>query len=206
MTSHDPDPLPALPLLDAELRPERADAARNRRRILDAARSAFAEQGVAGTTMDDIARRAGVGKGTLYRRFGDQAGLAAALLDERERAIQDAILHGPPPLGPGAAAGDRLRAFADALLDYLETDLELIRLSETAAPGARYRIGAYAAWRLHIASLLRELEPAADATVLADVLLASFAADLQHHLRLERDLPPDRIAAAVRWQLERLLG
>jgi len=46
---------------------------------------------------------AGVGKGTLIPRFGDRAGLAVALLDERERELQERILSGRPPLGPGAA-------------------------------------------------------------------------------------------------------
>ena len=56
--------------------PERADAARNRRRILAAAEKLFAENGVSCTSMDAIAAEAGVGKGTLFRRFGDRASLA----------------------------------------------------------------------------------------------------------------------------------
>jgi AcrR family transcriptional regulator len=55
--------------------------------------------------MDAVAAEAGVGKGTLFRRFGDRAGLAVALLDERERDLQAAVLSGPPPLGPGAPPG-----------------------------------------------------------------------------------------------------
>src|SRR5512142_2083782 len=57
---------------------------------------------------------AGVGKGTIFRRFGNKAGLAVALLDTRERELQEAILHGPPPLGPGAGSAARLTAFAGA--------------------------------------------------------------------------------------------
>src|SRR2546421_4009451 len=79
-------------------RPERADAARNRKRILDAAERLFAEHGVTNVSMDQIAAAAKVGKGTLFRRFGDKAGLAVALLDSRERDLQAAILSGPPPL------------------------------------------------------------------------------------------------------------
>nr|WP_246199495.1 hypothetical protein [Actinomadura syzygii] len=41
------------------------------------------------------------GTDTWFRRFGDKSGLAAALLEARERVLQEAILHGPPPLGPG---------------------------------------------------------------------------------------------------------
>jgi hypothetical protein len=87
-------------------------------------------------------------------RFGDNAGLAAALLDARERVLQEGILHGPPPLGPGAAADERLAAFINAYFDYLLEHLDLIRMSETAAPGARYRIGAYRFWHRHTAILL----------------------------------------------------
>ena len=60
--------------------------------------------------------RPGVGKGTLFRRFGDRAGLARALLDESERRLQDGFLHGPPPLGPGAPPRARLKAFAGRVL------------------------------------------------------------------------------------------
>ena len=143
-----------LELLRAPPPRERADAARNRAAVLAAAARLFAEHGVAGVSMDQVAAAAGVGKGTVFRRFGDKAGLAAALLDARERELQEAILRGPPPLGPGADPADRLAAFADAYLDYLLGHLELVRMSETAAPGARYRIGAYRFWHRHVAILL----------------------------------------------------
>ena len=93
----------------------RADAARNRRRVLEAAAALFAA-GVAAVTMDDVVAAAGVGKGTLYRSFGDKSGLAAALLDERERQLQAGILNGRAPLGPGAPASGRLEAFVRAYL------------------------------------------------------------------------------------------
>src|SRR5438552_5899646 len=83
---------------------ERADAARNRRKILEAAQALFAERGVGHVSMDDVARAACVGKGTLYRRFGDRASLAYALLDERERVLQEACTRGESPLGPDRPA------------------------------------------------------------------------------------------------------
>jgi len=129
---------------------EHVDAARNRARILAAAEALFAERGVEGVSMDDIASVAGVGKGTLYRRFGDKAGLGIAVLDARERELQEAILRGPPPLGPGASPAARLHAFADAYLDYLHRNLDLVVMCETAAPGARYRSGVYAGWRRRV--------------------------------------------------------
>ncbi len=63
-------------------RPLRRDAERNRQRILEAARDAFAQDGLA-VTLDEIARRAGVGVGTVYRRFPDKERLIDALFEER---------------------------------------------------------------------------------------------------------------------------
>jgi len=175
---------------------ERADAARNRARILDAAERLFAERGVGAVTMDEIAAEAGVGKGTLFRRFGDRAGLALALLEDEERRLQEHVLRGPPPLGPGAAPGERLLAFLDALLGMLEDHTDLVICSETASPGARYRSGLHAAWRTHVAVLLRDARPDADADVLAEAVLAPLAGELYAHLR-DRGADPERIRAAV---------
>ena len=193
---------PLLPLAPAlpEAPRERADAARNRRRVLDAAAALFAERGVGAVSMDEVAAAAGVGKGTVFRRFGDKSGLAVALLDERERELQEGVLSGPPPLGPGAPPRERLRAFLDAYLDYCLGHLELVRLSETATPGARYRIGSYRFWHRHVQVLLSEAG-VPDAGALAHALLAPLAADLLHGLGAEA-WPPHRravltLAAAV---------
>src|SRR5262245_66219958 len=119
---------------------ERADAARNRVKVLDAAARLFREHGVVNVSMDQVAAAAGVGKGTLYRRFGDKAGLAVALLDERESALQAKLLTGPPPLGPGAAPLARLTAFAVAYLEYVSAHVDLVVMSQAASPGSRPRI------------------------------------------------------------------
>jgi AcrR family transcriptional regulator len=174
---------------------ERADAARNRARILDAAERLFREHGVAAVSMDQIANAAKVGKGTLFRRFGDKAGLAVALLDSRERDLQAAILSGPPPLGPGAAPNERLVAFLRAYAEFLDAHLDLVHLSETARPGARYRIGAYRLWHRHVALLLAEARPELDADYLAHAMLAPLAADQRMALREEIDL--DRVRAGL---------
>lgn len=180
---------------------ERADAARNRERVLAAAARLFAEQGVDGVTMDAVAQAAGVGKGTVFRRFGDKSGLVAALLDERERELQEAVLSGPPPLGPGGTDAERVLAFLDAYVDYLAEHLELIRLSETAAPGARYRIGAYRFWHRHLAI---HCAAAADPDHFAHSLLAAVGADLNFALR-EADYSWERLRAGVRDLAERAL-
>ncbi|MFI9332103.1 TetR/AcrR family transcriptional regulator [Kitasatospora sp. NPDC052868] len=171
---------------------ERADAARNRIAVLEAAARLFAEQGVEAVSMDQVAAAAGVGKGTLFRRFGDKSGLAAALLDAREHVLQEAVLHGPPPLGPGAPAGERLAAFLNAYLDYLLEHLALVRMSETATPGARYRIGAYRFWHRHVAILLAT---APDPDHAAHALLAALAAD--HVAALLPELGEQRIRTGL---------
>lgn len=185
-----------LPLLDAP-RPERADAARNRRRVLDAAAALFGEHGVEGISMDAVARAAGVGKGTLFRRFGDRQGLLVALLDEAERRLQDDLLHGPPPLGPGAPAEARLVAFLEAYVALLEARGDIVRASERSSPGARLRTAAYTGWHLHVTVLLRELRPDADAAALAHVLLAPLAADTWLALRRDGGLGRAALTALV---------
>ena len=179
---------------------ERADAARNRAAILDAAAALFRAHGVESVSMDAIAEAAGVGKGTLFRRFGDRASLATALLDARERDLQQAILSGPAPLGPGGPHARpkpvaRLRAFVEAYLDYVLGHLDLVRLSETGAPGARYRIGAYRFWHRHVALLLAARDPRADAEAAAHMLLAPLAAE--HLSAVVAELGPSRVRAAV---------
>jgi AcrR family transcriptional regulator len=158
--------------------------------------------------MDAIAAAAGVGKGTLFRRFGDKAGLAVALLDERERELQQAILSGPAPLGPGVGdppppPADRLRAFVRAYLDYALAHLDLLRMSETAAPGARYRIGAYRFWHRHLAILLAGVDPRGDADAVAHALLAPLAAE--HLCAVLPDLGADRVRAALLTLVDRVV-
>lgn len=75
----------------------RADAARNRALLLDAASRLLVRCGAANLTMESVAAAAGVGKGTVFRRFKDRTGLLIALLDHREALLQAAFLTGPPP-------------------------------------------------------------------------------------------------------------
>ena len=73
-------------------RPLRKDAARNRERILAAAGEVFAERGL-DVTLDDIAHHAGVGVGTVYRRFQDKEQLIDALFEQRIAAIETSAAH-----------------------------------------------------------------------------------------------------------------
>ncbi len=156
--------------------------------MLAAAEQLFAARGVAAVSMDDVAAAAGVGKGTLYRRFGDKSGLAAALLDEREAELQAALLSGPPPLGPGASPADRLAAFTAAYLTFVDTHLDLVAMSQTASPEARFRPGSHSLWRQHCRILLTAAS-APDPDMRADTLLAALTAEQIRHWRRTEGRP-----------------
>jgi AcrR family transcriptional regulator len=194
-----------LPLLGARTQ-GRADAARNREKVIAAARRLFAERGVANVTIDQVARAAGVGKGTVFHRFGDRAGLVMALVDDEERALQERILRGSPPLGPGAPPAERLVALLDALVDLLERYGDLLRDSEASRAGARYDAGAYAAWHQHASVLIAEARPGYDAPVLAHLLLAPLAAEHFTHLTEKEGVDLGRIRAALHELVARVLG
>src|SRR5438874_10606943 len=181
-----------LPQLELDRR-ERADAVRNREAILCAAQRLVSERGVDGVTMDEVACAASVGKGTLFRRFGDRNGLLRALLDERERAFQESFIRGPAPLGPGTPAYDRLIAYGERRLEEVEIQGELLAAAEAGAPGDRLAHRVYGAHRAHIRALLVEAAPGCDADYMADVLLGALAAELVLHQRRSREMPADRL-------------
>ncbi len=157
-------------------RPERADAARNRRRLLAVAREMLAAEGADKLTMDALADRAGLGKGTVFRRFGTRAGIFQALLDDDERDFQRQVLSGPPPLGPGAQPLDRLTAYGQARIDFLIGHREVAR----AAFDARERTPMS---QEHIRFLLGQLRLGpADLDVLATQLTAALDGPLLLYL------------------------
>jgi AcrR family transcriptional regulator len=184
---------------------ERADAARNREKVLCAAADLFRERGIECTSMDDVAAAAGVGKGTLFRRFGDRAGLARAVLDESERTFQDDFLRGDPPLGPGAPPVERIIAFGERLLDRLETHHQLLLAAESGSATARYQHPVYAAYRAHLYLLICEAGPEESAEYIADVLLSSLSADFFVYTRQVRGLSLGEAKAGFKDLVERLL-
>jgi len=201
----DQTPLPLeLPIVDAEPR-ERADAQRNRSKVLCAAQDLFAQYGVENVSMDAIAAAAGVGKGTLFRRFGDRAGLARALLHERTRRLQEEIIRGPAPLGPGAPPQVRLKALAGAQLVLLDDHADLIAAGESGPPGAQYRTAPFEFLRLHVGMLVREADPDADWEMLTDILLAPFSGAAFLYWRRERGFSVERILATFETMVDRVL-
>jgi AcrR family transcriptional regulator len=194
---------PQLPLIEGDAS-ERADAARNRERILASAAELFGQRGPGCVSMDDVADHAGVGKGTVFRRFGSRAALAQAVLSERERTFQEHFIRGAPPLGPGAPPRERLIAFGESLLEHLQRHAELIAAGELG--GARLISAPYAAYRQHVTLLLREADPSCDAELLADMLLAGLSAELFIYLHQRRSLPLERLQAGWRELVARTLA
>jgi AcrR family transcriptional regulator len=158
---------------------ERGDAARNRALLLDAARRLVAERGADCVTMDDIAAAAGVGKGTLFRRFGSRAGLMMVLLDEDERANQEAFLFGPPPLGPDAPPMDRLVAFGRQRVRFAHTHHALLSAANRD-PALRYGPPA-TVLRTHVRLLLSSAGTTGSLGAQTDALLALLDADYVEH-------------------------
>lgn len=168
-----------LPVSAPEPPHERGDAARNRALVLQAARDLVSKRGASAVTMDDIAAEAGVGKGTLFRRFGSRAGLMMLLLDEDERANQQAFLFGPPPLGPDAPPMDRLVAFGRERLGFVHTHHALLSAAK-GDPQTRH-VGAAAVQRTHVRVLLQAARTTGDLDVQTDALLALLDVDYVEH-------------------------
>jgi AcrR family transcriptional regulator len=119
-------------------RPMRADAARNRARVLEVAYETFAAEGLA-VPIDEIARRAGVGAGTVYRHFPTKDALFAAVIDDRVQAV---VASGRALLG-SVGPGEALFAFLREMVTMNAIDHGLVEALagygidvNAAAPGA----------------------------------------------------------------------
>jgi AcrR family transcriptional regulator len=180
---------PLLPLL-GEPAPERRDAARNREALLVAAEELIDHCGIDGVTMDALAAKAGVGKGTVFRRFGSREGLMAALLNFSETEWQAAVISGPPPLGPGAPPMERLLAFGRSRL---EQNLMLADLVRAAGREGMRSYAAYSFVAMHTRYLLTELGVSGDIALLGTALLAPLEVPiLEQQVRIE-GIDVDRI-------------
>lgn len=184
--------------------PERIDAARNRALLLDAARRLVAAHGAEAVTMDDIASAAGVGKGTVFRRFGSRAGLMLVLLDEDEKANQQAFLFGPPPLGPEAPPLERLIAFGQQRLHFAHTHRELLSAANRD-PQSRYGPPAMVL-RRHVYVLLQAAGTTGDIDAQVDALLALLDPDYIQHQLVDRGQTLDQLGDAWESLARKLCG
>ena len=111
----------------------RADAERNRRRILDAARAVYAEHGL-GVGVDAVARAAGVGVGTLYRRFPTKQDLLRAIVEDRVEQLAAC-------LGEAARIDDPWESFARAAEEFagaIARDRAFFEVVQHLEPGAAH--------------------------------------------------------------------
>ncbi|MFG2312454.1 TetR/AcrR family transcriptional regulator [Streptomyces sp. NPDC048566] len=182
--------------------PLRADAARNRARLLEAAALLVEREGVERLTMDGVAAAAAVGKGTVFRRFGDRTGLLMALLDHTEQRFQAAFMTGPAPLGPGAGPVERLHAFGRRALRETSDRLDLYLAAEPDA-ARRFTSAPYRVRLTHVSVLLRQARPEADVDLLARTLMGYLDPALVGHLIRQCAMSPDRLEAGWRDLVDR---
>jgi AcrR family transcriptional regulator len=144
-----------------------------------------------------------VGKGTVFRRFGSRAGLMAALLDQTESDWQASVIGGPPPLGPGAPARERLLAFGRSRLEQNLRGAALIRAA-LDSPTRNYAVYSFAA--THLRFLLDQLDVAGDIALLATDLLAPLeVVILDQQIDIE-GMSVERIAAGWEDLAERIIA
>jgi AcrR family transcriptional regulator len=184
---------------------ERSDAARNRELLLKAARELIEVCGADGLTMDRLAERAGVGKGTVFRRFGSRAGLMMTLLSDSEAAFQGRFMFGPPPLGPGAAPLDRLVAFGAERIAFVLEFGELARAADSSAYN-RFDVPAAVLWHRHIEMLLRAAGVTADPWLMAMSLSSTLDPERLLHAVRVHHVAPERLAESWRELVTRVVS
>ena len=182
---------------------ERADAARNRARLLGAAAQLVERYGASHVTMEAVAAAACVGKGTLFRRFGDRVGLMNALIDHAEHEFQEAFMTGPAPLGPEAEPLERLEAFGISAIRFHLRYLDVLLEAEPCA--SKRCLGAPRMLRIsHVSMLLRQIADGGDTELLAQTLVAQLEPVLLHHLSRQLRIPTERIELGWRDLVRRL--
>jgi AcrR family transcriptional regulator len=194
--------------IGGEKRTERRDAAENRALILQTAESLFNQHGVANVNMADIAQAAGVGKGTLYRRFTNKAELCLALLDTQMSDFQNGMLGRMRQMSAdGVPALVQLDQFLDALIYFTDTHSPL--LCEVQREGLLGNFGEEHQrphfWQhMTVSGLLQtavnsgELPPNLDIPYLSDALLAPLHANIFRFQRVGRGFSLERISAGLR--------
>ncbi|MET9196773.1 TetR/AcrR family transcriptional regulator [Streptomyces olivaceus] len=177
----------------------RKDAARNREAVLAAADALFARRGSAeDITMADVAAEAGVGKGTLFRAFGDRVGLLRALYEARLGPVRDAVESGPPPLGPATPPRERVPALLDAVLCFkLDNRRLVVALEESGGGSSPYRASHYEWLHRLLRDVLEEIPGAPASDFTAHALLAATRADLVEHLAGREGVPREALRAQL---------
>jgi AcrR family transcriptional regulator len=181
--------------------PARADARRNRERLLQTAQKLFDADGVEAVSMTAIAEAAGVGKGTLYRHFANKTDLCHALLDEDMQTLQERVLlhlrdhHAESPQV-------RLKWFLAVVFEFVLRNEDLLLVESDLALDHV----AHLWWRQTIGGLLHQATPGGDVRYATDVLYIML--DVRT-IRFQRDtvgLDADAILSGLQATAGRLIG
>ncbi|MFJ3173946.1 TetR/AcrR family transcriptional regulator [Streptomyces roseus] len=186
-------------------RPERADAQRNREAVLAAADALFAaSSSPRGVSMDDIAAAAGVGKGTLFRRFGDRAGLIGAVIASRLEPLNEAVREARDEAG--SSPRERVLKLLDASLRFKIENRHLMVAAEDAGVSSPYRAGHYGWWHATLRAELEQVPQVRDADFTAHALLAAIRADLVTHLIEEEKATAEGLRSSLAAYVDNVLG
>ncbi|MEV0600115.1 helix-turn-helix domain-containing protein [Streptomyces sp. NPDC050315] len=185
----------------------RKDAVRNRAAVFAAADTLFTDCASPDeVTMADIAAAAGVGKGTLFRAYGDRAGLIRALYAARLEPVEEAVAAGPLPLGPGTPPLQRVPALLDALLCFKLDNRHLALALEGSGSDSPYQAAHYERWHTLLRTMLEELPGLPDSDFTAHALLAATRADLVEHLARGERVPREAMRSQLAGFTARVLG
>lgn len=190
-----------------EARHERRDAAANRELLLQTAEALFAQRGVENVSMADIAQAAGVGKGTLYRRFANKGELCLALMDAQLTDFQEAMLARMRQMAVGGESSmAQLDMFLDALVHFTAVHQPLLcEVQREGLFGNSTYLSLPHFWQymtvsglLQTAVLRQEISAELDIAYIADALLAPLKVDLFRFQREVRGFSLERISAGLR--------
>ncbi|MFE3883109.1 TetR/AcrR family transcriptional regulator [Streptomyces lydicus] len=186
-------------------RPERADALRNRETVLAAADALFAASSSPhSVSMDDIATAAGVGKGTLFRRFGDRTGLIGSVIASRLEPLQHAVREAQD--AAGSSPRQRVLDLLDASLRFKIENRNLMAAAEEAGLSSPYRAEHYGWWHGMLHTALDQVPGVHDADFTAHALLATIRADLVAHLTDDQEMTPDGLRSSLAAYVDNVLG
>lgn len=170
----------------------------------------FASAADPGTvTMDSIAAEAGVGKGTLFRRFGDRAGLIRAVFDAQVAGLVEAVTSGPAPLGPSAPPRERIPAALEAIVAFKLRNWQVTAAMELPAlhsrGGTLFQTPQYATGHALLSEMLNDLVGPGQSAWIAHALLSVTRIDLIEHL-LDEGWPEARIRQEIKSYTELVLA
>jgi AcrR family transcriptional regulator len=154
--------------------------------------------------MDDIAAAAGVGKGTLFRRFGDRAGLIGAVIASRLEPLQQAVREAQD--AAESSPRQRVMDLLDASLSFKIENRHLMSAAEDAGLSSPYEAEHYGWWHETLRVGLDQVPGVHDADFTAHALLAAIRADLVAHLIDDLKVAPKGLRSSLAAYIDNVLG